>query len=114
MQDVQSARGIEWEGDIILRFGRSLSLPVRSFARGHADAFARSASEEMSESELQQAIDRAIASLPEAQRSAVILRRYEDMPYEEIAKVLRTTVPAVKSLLFRARGDLKDRLKGFL
>jgi len=82
--------------------------------RGHADTSARSASEEMSENELQQAVDRAIAALPEAQRTAVILRRYEDMSYEEIAKVLRTTVPAIKSLLFRARGDLKDRLKGFL
>jgi RNA polymerase sigma-70 factor (ECF subfamily) len=36
------------------------------------------------------------------------------MPYEEIAKVLKTTVPSVKSLLFRARNDLRDRLKSFL
>jgi RNA polymerase sigma-70 factor (ECF subfamily) len=42
------------------------------------------------------------------------LRRFEDMPYEDIAEVLKTSVPAVKSLLFRAREDLRDRLKGFL
>jgi len=82
--------------------------------REHPDAAARSASEEAAESELQEAISRAIASLPEAQRMAVVLRRFEGMPYEEIAKVLGTTVPAVKSLLFRARGELKDRLKPFL
>ena len=82
--------------------------------RGHPDASARSASEEAAEAELQEAITRAIASLPEAQRMAVVLRRFEEMPYEDIAKVLGTTVPAVKSLLFRARADLKDRLKSFL
>jgi RNA polymerase sigma-70 factor (ECF subfamily) len=36
------------------------------------------------------------------------------MPYEDIAEVLKTSVPAVKSLLFRAREDLRVRLKGFL
>ena len=82
--------------------------------RGHADASARSASEEVAEAELQDAITRAIAALPDAQRMAVVLRRFEDMPYEDIAKVLGTTVPSVKSLLFRARADLKDRLKPFL
>jgi RNA polymerase sigma-70 factor (ECF subfamily) len=84
--------------------------PPREFA----DTSARSASEQVSETELQDAISSAIASLPEAQRMAVVLRRFEGMPYEEIAKVLGTTVPAVKSLLFRARTDLKERLKNFL
>lgn len=78
---------------------------------GHADASARSAPEEIAERELQEAISAAIAALPEAQRTAVILRRFDNMPYEEIAKVLGTTVPSVKSLLFRARNDLRDRLR---
>lgn len=64
--------------------------------------------------ELQAAIDRAIASLPEAQRMAVVLRRYEQMPYEEIATVLELSVPAVKSLLFRARTTLREALSGYL
>jgi RNA polymerase sigma-70 factor, ECF subfamily len=71
-------------------------------------------SEEMLDSELHQAIDAAIASLPETQRLAVVLRRYEGMPYEEIAEVLKTSVPAVKSILFRARAELKARLKKYL
>ena len=45
---------------------------------------------------------------------AVILRRYEDMPYEEIARVMGTTVPAVKSILFRARTELKEKLAKYL
>jgi RNA polymerase sigma-70 factor (ECF subfamily) len=55
------------------------------------------------EKELQQAIDSAIAQLPETQRMAVVLRRYDELSYEEIAVVLDQSVPAVKSLLFRAR-----------
>jgi RNA polymerase sigma-70 factor (ECF subfamily) len=45
---------------------------------------------------------------------ALILRRYEEMPYEEIAAVLETTVPSVKSLLFRAREELHSKLERFL
>lgn len=66
------------------------------------------------QSELEVAVDRAIESLPEKQRLAVILRRYEEMPYEEIGKVLSMSVPAVKSLLFRARVQLKEALRKYL
>ena len=72
------------------------------------------ASQVFAEKEIQSAVDAAIASLPEAQRLAIVLRRYEDMPYEEIAMVLKTTVPSVKSLLFRAREQLKSKLQPFL
>jgi RNA polymerase sigma-70 factor, ECF subfamily len=66
------------------------------------------------EEELQVAIQDAINRLPESQRLAIILRRYEKMPYEEIAKVMGTTVPAVKSILFRARAELRQRLAKYL
>ena len=66
------------------------------------------------EGELQKAIQEAINELPETQRMAIILRRYEDMSYEDIAKVMETTVPAVKSILFRARAELRDRLAKYL
>jgi len=66
------------------------------------------------ESELQQAIENAIAELPETQRMALILRRYEDLSYEDIAEVLDLSGPAVKSLLFRARTELRARLGKYL
>lgn len=66
------------------------------------------------ENELIKAIDAAIQALPEKQRMAVILRRYEDRPYEEIAEILNLSLSAVKSLLFRARAQLKENLQGFL
>ncbi|MFM8459836.1 MAG: RNA polymerase sigma factor, partial [Chthoniobacterales bacterium] len=73
-----------------------------------------SPSAEAAAGELAQAIDSALADLPEEQRTAIILRRYEEMPYEDIARVLATTVPAVKSLLFRARETLRVRLAAWL
>lgn len=68
----------------------------------------------VAQSELETAIDRAIQGLPEKQRLAVLLRRDVDMPYEEICDVLGMSLSAVKSLLFRARNDLKEKLKGYL
>lgn len=69
---------------------------------------------ELLQAELQRAVDDAIASLPEAQRMAVVLRRYEQLSYEEIAGVLDLSVSAVKSLLFRARTSLREALAGYL
>ena len=66
------------------------------------------------EGELQAAIQDAINQLPEAQRLAIVLRRYENLAYEEIAQVMGTTVPAVKSILFRARTELRERLAKYL
>ncbi len=64
--------------------------------------------------ELRAAIDAAIGTLPENQRLAVVLRRYENLPYEEIAEILSTSVPSVKSLLFRARTTLRESLSKYM
>ena len=66
------------------------------------------------ERELQQAIDAALQQLPENQRTALVLRRYEELSYEEIAAVLEVSVPSVKSLLFRARSEMRLLLKDYL
>ena len=78
------------------------------------DLKAVSPDDEMLQTELEEAIDRAIQGLPDKQRMAVVLRRYEEMPYEEIAAVLEMSIPAVKSLLFRARAHLKEALQRYL
>ncbi len=66
------------------------------------------------EQELQRAIEAAIAQLPETQRMALVLRRYDELSYEQIADVLDQSVPAVKSLLFRARTELRGHLNRYL
>jgi RNA polymerase sigma-70 factor, ECF subfamily len=82
--------------------------------RQFIDASARSPALEISEKELQEHILMAIQKLPENQRTAVLLCRYEGLPYEDIAKVLEISVSATKSLLHRARETLKLELKDFL
>ncbi|MEQ1859503.1 MAG: sigma-70 family RNA polymerase sigma factor [Chthoniobacteraceae bacterium] len=82
--------------------------------REKADTQTKAPDTSMLDEEMMTAIQRAIDELPEAQRLAVIMRRYDETPYEEIAEVLDLTVPAVKSLLFRARTDLRAKLQQYL
>lgn len=78
------------------------------------DSAGRVPDEQLLDSELQHQIDRAILALPEKQRMAVVLRRYEDKSYEEIGQVLGLSIAAVKSLLFRARTELRAALNRYL
>lgn len=55
----------------------------------------------------------AINKLPEKQRSALILREYDQLDYQEIANVLGQSVSAVKSLIFRARCSVKNQLEPY-
>ncbi len=55
-------------------------------------------------------VRRSIASLPEKQRAAVLMHKYEEMDYSQIASVLGCSESAVKSLLFRAYETLRKRL----
>lgn len=55
-------------------------------------------------------IRRAIAELPEKQRAAVLMHKYEEMDYSQIAKVLNCSESAVKSMLFRAYETLRAKL----
>ena len=63
----------------------------------------------------QQAIERAIREslnqIPEKQRIAFILNKYQELSYSEVADVLKISEKAVKSLIHRAKETLADRLK---
>jgi RNA polymerase sigma-70 factor, ECF subfamily len=66
--------------------------------------------EHMIERDRTEFIRRAVASLPEKQRAAVLLHKYEEMDYADIAKVLECSESALKSLLFRAYESLRVQL----
>lgn len=66
--------------------------------------------EHMIERDRARVIQRAIAALPEKQRVAVLLHKYEEMDYAEIAKILECSESALKSLLFRAYETLRVEL----
>ncbi|WP_162179663.1 RNA polymerase sigma factor [Solidesulfovibrio alcoholivorans] len=62
------------------------------------------------ESERQRLVHAAIRSLSRKQRLALVLSRYEGLSYQEIATVLDCSVPAVESLLVRAKENLRKKL----
>jgi RNA polymerase sigma-70 factor (ECF subfamily) len=70
--------------------------------------------EEVMLGELTEKIEEALAALPDSQRAALLLFREQEMPYEEIARVLEVSVSATKSLIHRGRETLKARLKAYL
>ncbi len=72
------------------------------------------AEQQLIQSDRQRLIRRAIEALPENQRAAVILHKYQEVDYHQIAKILGVSVSAVKSLLFRAYESLRARLEPLL
>jgi RNA polymerase sigma factor (sigma-70 family) len=80
-------------------------IPLASFETGPEQTMLRNEKVTM--------VRDAINSLPEKQRSALILREYDQLDYQEIANILGQTVSSVKSLLFRARASVKTQLEPY-
>ncbi len=64
--------------------------------------------------ELAGVVREAVSELASRQRTAVELHQFEDHSYAEVAAELEMTPKAAKSLLYRARNQLRDRLTGFM
>ena len=82
--------------------------------QGAPDTRMKGPAEHMDASELSDHVSRAIADLPESQKVAIILNKFEQKSYDDIADVLDCSVMAVKSLLSRARLNLKDALEKYI
>jgi RNA polymerase sigma-70 factor (ECF subfamily) len=85
-----------------------------AFQRSLADPAAGLPHEDLAGNELAARVREAVDALPENQRIAVILSRYEQLSYEQIGQVLGCSAMAVKSLLSRAREGLRDRLAQYV
>ena len=70
--------------------------------------------DELLRGELEDKVEEAILSLPENQRTALLLCRQDELSYEEMAKILDCSVSAVKSLIHRGRETIKQTLKPYL
>lgn len=68
----------------------------------------------LQQQELSEVIRRALDGLNERQRMAIVLNKFEDMNYADIAEVMGLTTKAVKSLLSRARCKLREALQGYI
>ena len=84
--------------------GTALELPDASL----------NAEQQMVRRERMLAIRRKVEALPEQQRLAVIMHKYQQMDYKQIAEVLKKSESATKSLLFRAYETLREQLKQFV
>ena len=84
--------------------GATLELPDASLT----------AEQDLMRRERMMAIRRKVEALPEQQRLAVIMHKYQQMDYREIAEVLKKSESATKSLLFRAYETLREQLKEFV
>jgi RNA polymerase sigma-70 factor (ECF subfamily) len=71
-------------------------------------------SAQMRQAELADLVHAALAALNEDQKMAVLLNKFEEMSYAEIAQVMGRSTAAVKSLLARARNELREQLEPYL
>lgn len=74
----------------------------------------REVADSCEKNELVNVVCRALEKLPENQRLVVTLARYEEMSHQDIARVMKISLPAVESLLFRARQSLKTFLSPYI
>jgi RNA polymerase sigma-70 factor (ECF subfamily) len=84
--------------------GTTLEVPDRTL----------NAEQSMVVRERMMAIRRRVEALPEQQKLAVIMHKYQQMDYKQIAEVLKKSESATKSLLFRAYETLREQLKEFV
>lgn len=92
---------------------RNLSLDREPAATGRKRDFAHmrpSAEESLVQNVRVQQIRQAIENLPWKQRNAVLMHKYEEMDYGQIAEALDCTPSAVKALMFRAYESLREQL----
>ncbi len=79
-----------------------------------ADAAAQEPFLDLERADTVRAVRAAIAALPEQQRMALVLAKYHDLPYDQIGEVLGTSEKAVKSLVHRARENLRAALAPYM
>lgn len=63
--------------------------------------------------ELSNIVTRAIDSLPDNQRIAFTLHKYDDLPYKEIAEIMQVSLSSVESLIHRAKQNLQKKLQSY-
>jgi len=93
---------------VSLEFFTERRLEGEKRSKEHATA-----SDDMLKEEKKRIIVDALQRLSPVHRTVIVLREYEDMSYEEIAKTLHISAQAVKSRIFRAREELRKSLKDY-
>ena len=98
---------------------RNLFYQMGSFVQSTHDGTTRSYGEPVAtdtgndEKEKRKILDRAVNSLPENQRIAFILNKYDEMPYKEIAEIMNLSLSSIESLIHRAKINLQKKLVNY-
>ena len=103
--ELKSSRRKKW-----FQFYRSDEDSENTWEQLLADS-APSAEDFLLEKERSRQISDALQSLPDNQRMALVLKRYDGLSYQEIAQIIGCSVSAVESLLVRAKRNLQEKLK---
>lgn len=88
---------------------RTFSIETEESIQLHADD--ESPVEHLEKEERRRLIQKAIDELPEKQKKVFVLRYYEELPYEEISKILHTSVGGLKANYFHAVKKIGEYLK---
>ena len=105
--ELKSARRKKW-----FSFNRSNEDGEHTFEETLSDS-APSAEDLLLEKERSRQISDALQSLPDNQRMALVLKRYDGLSYQEIAQIIGCSVSAVESLLVRAKRTLQEKVKNY-
>jgi RNA polymerase sigma-70 factor (ECF subfamily) len=105
--ELKSARRRRW-----FQFHRSNEDNKGSIEETFADG-SPTAEDLLIEKERSRKISDALQSLPDNQRMALVLKRYDGLSYQEIAQIIGCSVSAVESLLVRAKRTLQEKLKNY-
>jgi RNA polymerase sigma-70 factor (ECF subfamily) len=100
--------------EVALNVNDSGPLGPRPAERMIAEKSGLMPARQFDKSELCSMVQAALATLNEKQRMAVLLHKFEEMSYADIAAALDMTPTAVKSLLSRARDNLRERLEPYV
>ena len=100
--------------EVVLPANESGPLGPRPAEQILADKSALMPTRQADKSEMMVMVQAALATLNEKQRLAVILHKFEEMSYADIAASLEMTPAAVKSLLSRARDNLREKLEPYI
>jgi RNA polymerase sigma-70 factor (ECF subfamily) len=112
---VNSHRSKVKRKEVALPAGESTSMSgVRPENVELAEKSALMPTRQIDKHELQLVVQKAIEQLSERQRLTVLLHKFEGMSYADIAEIMEMSVPAVKSLLSRARDSLRTALEPYM
>ena len=84
------------------------------FVPSLADGAAEAPPEGVERAELREQVRVAVDELPDRQRMALLLNKFHGLSYEELAETMEMTIPAIKSLLVRARENVRRRIEPYL